>query len=69
MNQLESKTWYKELEDRMIHFGSGGISLAEHAEMWCLENGKNIPNRNTKAWQDMYEQWIEFAFADFEKGE
>ncbi len=40
-------------------------TLAEHAEAWWREQGKEVPPANTRAWVDMYEKWIEFAFSEF----
>ena len=45
------------------------MTLAEHAEAWWREQGKEVPDRETSAWQEMYEQWIEYAFAEFGKPE
>lgn len=44
---------------------SNKMTFADHAEAWWREQGKRVPRRKTKAWQAMYEKWIEFAFADF----
>jgi len=41
------------------------MTLAEHAEVWCEEQGKTVPPPDTPEWQTMYEEWIGFAFADF----
>jgi hypothetical protein len=41
------------------------MTLAEHAEAWWSEQGKEVPKRDTPEWQAMYEKWIDFAFADF----
>lgn len=41
------------------------ITLADHAEAWQRERGRECPPRNTPAWTAMYEEWIGFAFADF----
>lgn len=38
------------------------------AEAWFSEQGNIVSERNTQAWFNMYEQWIEFAFADLGKG-
>ena len=42
-------------------------TLADHAEAWHKEQGKPVPCRDTKAWQEMYEEWVNWAFADFGK--
>ena len=44
-----------------------GHTLAWHAEQWWIEKGNKVPSRDTKEWQNMYEEWIEFAFKDFAK--
>jgi len=41
-----------------------GMTLAEHAEAWWKEQGKEVPPRGTEEWQEMYETWVEWAFAD-----
>lgn len=41
------------------------MTLSDHAEAWWKEQGKAVPRRGTTEWQAMYEQWIEYAFADF----
>ena len=43
------------------------LTLAEHAESWWMEQGKDVPERGTEEWNIMYEKWIEFAFAEFGK--
>ena len=40
-------------------------TLADHSEAWCSEKGRRVPKRGTKAWREMYEEWIEYAFEDF----
>ena len=40
------------------------MTLAEHAEAWWREQGKIVPERDTSAWWEMYEKWVEFAFSD-----
>ena len=44
---------------------SKDITLAKHAELWWSEKGETVPPRDTEEWDDMYRQWIEFAFEDF----
>ncbi len=39
-------------------------TLAEHAEAWWREQGKEVSRRNTKEWQRMYETWVAWAFSD-----
>lgn len=50
---------------RKVSAMSGDLSLADHAEMWWKEQGKEVSARGTEEWQNMYEQWIEYAFGDF----
>lgn len=38
------------------------LTLRDHAEQWWMQHGGIIPPRNTQAYQDMYERWVEFAF-------
>jgi hypothetical protein len=40
------------------------MTLADHAEAWWQEQGKEVPVRNTDQWQQMYETWVEWAFSD-----
>ncbi len=40
------------------------MTLADHAEAWWRESNNIVPNRGTPEWDNMYEQWIDFAFAD-----
>ena len=41
------------------------MTLADHAEAWWQEQGNEVPSRNTDEWRQMYETWVEWAFADF----
>lgn len=41
------------------------MTLADHAEAWTREQGKEVPERDTPEWEVMYEAWIDYAFADF----
>ena len=45
------------------------MTLAEHAEAWWREQGNKVPFRNSKQWQQMYETWVEWAFADLRSEE
>lgn len=38
------------------------VTLAEHAEAWWSERGYVVPRRKTKAWNTMYQKWINYAF-------
>jgi hypothetical protein len=40
------------------------MTLADHAEYWCRKKGKKVPRRGTAEWQEMYETWVNWAFAD-----
>ena len=40
------------------------MTLADHAEAWWREQGKEVPSRDTDEWQAMYETWVAWAFAD-----
>ena len=37
-------------------------TLAECAEAWMRETGQAVPERGSQAWQELYEQWIGWAF-------
>ncbi len=64
MNLLkQSEEYYNELRNKMDTLGAGNISLAQHAEMWHYENSnKEIPERYTPEWYEMYKRWIDYAF-------
>lgn len=39
------------------------MTLAEHAEAWWREQGKEVPpNRQSPEWETMYLAWWKFAF-------
>ncbi len=40
------------------------MTLADHAEAYHSEQGKTMPPRDAPEWQMMYEEWIDFAFAE-----
>jgi hypothetical protein len=40
------------------------MTLADHAEAWHREQGKKVPPRDSAKWQQMYERWATWAFAD-----
>ena len=40
------------------------MTLADHAEAWWRDQGKEVPPRETAPWRKMYEIWVEWAFAD-----
>ena len=40
------------------------MTLADHAEYWWREQGRDVPPRGSAAWQAMYETWVEWAFSD-----
>ena len=39
------------------------MTLAEHAEYWWRQEGKEVPPRGTDQWQAMYETWVNWAFS------
>jgi len=40
-----------------------GLTLAEHAEAWWREQGKEVPpSRTSPEWERMYLDWWKFAF-------
>lgn len=43
----------------------GEQTLADHAEQWWREQGKRVPKRNTRAWNEMFLSWHQFAFEGF----
>ena len=43
------------------------LTLADHAESGWREQGKRVPRRNTDEWRRMYERWVAWAFADFDR--
>jgi len=43
-------------------------TLADHAEFWQRQRGKPVPCRDTGTWAEMYREWIDWAFSEFEKG-
>lgn len=40
-------------------------TLAQIAEEWYTKQGNTVPDKNSPEYTEMYEKWIEFAFADF----
>ena len=40
------------------------LTLAEHAEAWWREQGKQVARRGTARWRKMYETWAKWAFAN-----
>jgi hypothetical protein len=40
------------------------MTMADHAEAWWREQGKEVPSRDTDEWRRMYETWVAWAFAD-----
>ncbi len=38
------------------------MTFADHAEAWCRETGESVPDRDTTEWQEMYQEWIKYAF-------
>ncbi len=50
----ESKKMAKKIEKE--------LTLSQHAELWYAEQENVVPQRGTSEWDDMYAEWIEFAF-------
>jgi hypothetical protein len=40
------------------------MTLADHAEAWQREQGKEVPAHDTDEWKAMYEAWATWAFSD-----
>ena len=40
------------------------MKLYEHAEAWQRERGKPVPERYSKEWRKMYEEWAVWSFRD-----
>lgn len=40
------------------------MTLADHAEAWWKEKGNTVPPKGSDAYNEMYKQWAEFAFAN-----
>jgi hypothetical protein len=38
------------------------LTMADYSELWMREMGYKIPERDSEAWQKLYEQWVEYAF-------
>ena len=38
-------------------------TLADEAEAWARENAREIPPRGTPEWRELYQAWVDFAFA------
>jgi hypothetical protein len=55
------------LVDRYLQGWEAGLTLADHAELWCQEQGRKLPPRHTPEWTAMYEAWHAFAFRDFKE--
>ena len=53
------------LVDRYLQGWEAGLKLSDHAELWCQEQGMELPPRNTPEWTAMYEEWHKFAFEKF----
>jgi len=44
--------------------GVDSMKLYEHAEAWQRERGKPVPERYSKEWRKMYEEWAVWSFRD-----
>jgi len=42
------------------------LTLADHAEAWMKENGHEVPPRKSEEWNELYTQWLDYAF-DYNK--
>lgn len=45
------------------------LTLADHAELWWREQGKDVPKEGTNEYTKMYEEWAKYAFKDWGKNE
>lgn len=43
------------------------LTTRDHAVCWGAESGKDVPDYGAPEWNDFYQSWIDFAFADFGK--
>jgi len=41
---------------------SNDLTFQDHAELWAREQDIPIPARNTDAWKNLYERWVDYAF-------
>ena len=41
------------------------MTLADQAEAWQRERGEQVPERDSPAWDAMYQDWVDFAFVEF----
>ena len=44
------------------------LSLEDHAVLWWVRRGVEIPPLDSPAWEEMYRQWVEYAFMRFRGG-
>ena len=42
------------------------MTLAEHAVAWWVEQGNTVPVKGSVVWEEMYRQWVDFAFPESE---
>ena len=48
------------------NYTPNSMKLWEHAEAWHKENERQMPSdKDSKEYQLMYEQWVNWAFKDF----
>ncbi len=40
------------------------MSFKEHAIAWWIEKGYIIPLPDSPEWEEMYAEWVDFAFKD-----
>lgn len=60
--KMAAEYYAKKDKEKMM---SEEMTLAEHAELWWTEQGKEVPPADTPEYQAMYEEWHAFAFMDF----
>jgi len=57
-----NRTWRVSAYSHEITLADPALAtLAEHAEAWCVEQGRIVPNRDSSAWIRMYKMWCKFA--------
>lgn len=40
------------------------MSMEDHAMAWWIGKGFVIPSPNSIEWEEMYAEWVDFAFSD-----
>jgi hypothetical protein len=69
--QGETLADYHVPEKLALKLGEAGDSktLSQHAEEWWDEQGKTVPEKNTEEYEEMYKEWVEYAFKGIGEGE